>query len=106
MNLFDQLAAASKPSRAQRCVNAAGVEKRKETLRRKRIAKWFGIFNQFPDLLATSNQLFEVSGVSTRMGLYHSLRELDAEGLVKRHSTVPTRGSGRDMIVWQWLGDK
>lgn len=104
MRLIDQLRAVPvkpAPPKTGR-FSPESQAKRRATLRRNRIARWREVFARFEGMTATTNGIVAAT-LFTPRAVNLICHALVADGVVTQAGTVPTRGNGKDMIVWKWI---
>jgi hypothetical protein len=83
------------------------VAKQLETKRIKRHAKWRAHFAECPDMTGTTAALSNACGQAPSP-TYHALSLLVKEvpppvAIVGR--IPPSKGNGRDQVIWKWIGE-
>lgn len=81
--------------------------KLRATVQKKRRTKWRAYFAQFPDMTATTTQLSNACGQApSPTHLILKKLSLEENPVVARAGTTPpSRGNGKDQIIWKWIGD-
>ena len=112
MNIAQMLAYGPKIQRkpGHREINAWITEemrqKGRETISLKRKARWFAIFENLPDMTASTNEICAATGRS-RKGVYEAMCAMSIEEppMVKKIGTVKPDDTSYGKIIWKWCAD-